>query len=90
MSDKTELENNLSFEMTREDLAALGRSEVAYVRSIDADEVMNMLGEEMKIPSEAELYCLYMADGTPVSISDSREGAAESAEQHDLMTIAVH
>ncbi|MDH3740969.1 MAG: DUF1150 domain-containing protein [Hyphomicrobiales bacterium] len=89
--DKTaKIDTDLRFEMTREELAALGRGEVAYVRAIDVDQVKDMIGQEADVPAEAEFYCLYLADGTPVSISGSREAAVASAEQHDLMTISVH
>jgi len=90
MDKKTKIDTDLRFEMTREDLAALGRSEVAYVRPIDAADVKDLLGSEADVPSEAEFYCLYLADGTPVSITGSRAAAVASAEQHDLMTISVH
>ena len=81
---------NPRFEMTREELAALGRGEVAYVRSIDANAAKGILGPEASVPAGTEFFCLYLADGTPVSISGSREAALQSAAQHDLMTIAVH
>lgn len=89
--DKTaKIDTDLRFEMTCEDLAALGRSEVAYVRSIDVDQVKDIIGKETDVPAEAQFYCLYLADGTPVSIAGSREAAVASAEEHDLMTISVH
>ena len=88
-TDKTDLMTP-RFEMTREQLAALGRGEVAYVRSIDAGEVKGLLGDDTVVPDDAELFCLYLADGTPVSITDSRAAAVESAEQHDLKMISVH
>jgi hypothetical protein len=85
MNDKTP-----RFEMTREQLAALGQGSVAYVRSIDADKVRGMIGNEATIPANSTLFCLYLADGTPVSISGSREAAIASAHQHDLTPLAVH
>lgn len=90
MTKTTKIDDDLRFEMTREDLAALGRSEVAYVRSIDVDQVKDMIGNDTDVPAETQFYCLYLADGTPVSIAGSREAAAASAEEHDLMTISVH
>ena len=78
------------FEMTRDQLEALGRGSVAYVRSIDVDKVRSMIGQDAEFPEESTYYCLYMADGTPVSISGSREAALATAEQHDLTPMTVH
>ncbi len=86
----TAINKTPKFEMTSEQLAALGRGEVAYVRSIGAEQVKSMLGPAAQVPAEATLYCVYMADGTPVSISDSREAAVASVRQHDMTAIAVH
>ena len=90
MSKSDKIDTDLKFEMTREDLAALGRREVAYVRAIDVAQVKDMIGSDAVVPDEAQFYCLYLADGTPVTIAGSREAAAASAEEHDLMTISVH
>ena len=40
--------------------------------------------------NERRLFCLYSADGTPVSISGSREAALGSAFEHELMPMSVH
>ncbi len=90
MSKKLIDEQSPKFEMTREQLAALGSGEVAYVRSIGSEQVKGMLGPAASVPEEAEFYCLYLADGTPVSISGSREAAVASAVAHELIPMAVH
>ena len=90
MDNKPRNNQTPKFEMTREQLAALGNGEVAYVRSIDAEKVKVMLGPTATVPAEAEFYCLYLADGTPVSISGSRTAALASAREHDLTPMAVH
>ena len=71
------------------DLATLGIGEVAYVREISNGEVESMIGQ--KVPGDAgQLYCVYMADGTPMSVTDSHEAALASAFEHDLAAISVH
>lgn len=72
------------------DLAGLGIGEVAYIRSIGGEAASAMLGGRVAIPAGQTLFCLYMADGTPVAISDSREAAVANAMQHDLTPISVH
>jgi hypothetical protein len=75
---------------TTEELARLGGGVLAYVREIDADDAKKMLGEGMVIPAKAKLFALYNADGTPISISGSREAALGSAFEHELVPASVH
>jgi hypothetical protein len=76
--------------LSTQELQILGGGVLAYVREIAAKDAKSMLGEGMVIPPQAKLYCLYNADGTPISISGSREAAIGSAFEHDLMPASVH
>jgi len=69
-------------------LANLGLGEVAYVREITAGEVENMIGQKVSPDPETPMFCLYLADGTPVSVSDSREAAVANAFEHDLAAVS--
>jgi hypothetical protein len=73
-----------------EELARLGGGILAYVREINATDAEKMLGEGMSLPPRAKLFALYNADGTPISISDSREAALGSAYEHELEAASVH
>lgn len=77
-------------ELSPEDLARLGGGALAYIREIDGKDAVKLLGGNALIPPTARLFCLYGADGTPVSISDSRDGAIGSAFDHELMPMSVH
>ncbi len=68
-------------------LANMGMGEVAYVRELPAQEVEQMIGQKIDADPATPLYCLYLADGTPVSVSDSREAAIANAIEHDLAAI---
>ena len=68
-------------------LANMGMGEVAYVRELPAQEVEQMIGQKIAADPATPLYCLYLADGTPVSVSDSREAAIANAIEHDLAAI---
>lgn len=81
---------NTAEKLSPQQLQGLGGGVLAYVREIAANEAKSMLGERMVIPAEAKLYCLYNADGTPISISGSKEAAIGSAFEHDLMPASVH
>lgn len=68
-------------------LANMGLGEVAYVREITAGEVENMIGQKVSRNPATPMFCLYLADGTPVSVSDSREAAIANAYEHDLAAV---
>jgi hypothetical protein len=80
----------LSTALTTEQLARLGGGVLGYVREIQAKDAKAMLGEATIIPAQAKLFCLYNADGTPVSISGTREAALGSAFEHELTAASVH
>ena len=76
--------------LSPEDLAKLGGGALAYIREIEGRDAIKLLGGKAKVPPAARLFCLYGADGTPVSISDSRDGAIGSSFEHELMPMSVH
>ena len=79
-----------STELTTQDLALLGDGDVGYIREIEVNEAQRLLGREASVSPESKLFCLYNADGTPVSISGSKEAALGSAFEHELMAMSVH
>ncbi|MEM7428090.1 MAG: DUF1150 family protein [Pseudomonadota bacterium] len=88
--------------MSDRDLAVLGGGEVAYLREISAKKAKRMLrgavdengnpaaDEFTGLPASIRLFALHAADGTPIAIADSREGALANAIQHDLHMVPVH
>jgi hypothetical protein len=79
-----------TIELSPEDLARLGMQEFGYIREIGTEEASKLLGPRAVLPVDARLYCLYAADGTPMSISGNLEGALASAMQHEMQTMTVH
>jgi hypothetical protein len=76
--------------ITPKDLAQLGGGVLGYVREIAAGDARLLLGGQAKVPGQGKLFCLYNADGTPLSISASREAAIGSAIEHELTPASVH
>lgn len=79
-----------TMELTPQDLAMLGEGALGYIREIEVQEAQRLLGSKASVTPESRLFCLYNADGTPVSISGSREAALGSAFEHELMAMSVH
>lgn len=78
------------FDLSLADLARLGGGALGYIREIEGRDAMKLIGETGAVPPQARLFCLYGADGTPVSISGSVEAAIGSAFEHELMPMSVH
>ena len=77
-------------ELSPQDLALLGEGDLGYIREIEVKEAQKLLGSQTSVSPDSKLFCLYNADGTPVSISGSKEAALGSAFEHELMAMSVH
>ena len=84
------MELKKSADLTAQDLALLGEGALGYIREIEINEAKRLLGGEASVAPESKLFCLYNADGTPVSISGSREAAVGSAFEHEILPMSVH
>jgi hypothetical protein len=76
--------------LTQEQLAKLGGGILGYVREIGVKDAKALLGSGVPVPPMSRLFALYNADGTPVSISGTREAAIGSAFEHELTPASVH
>ena len=86
--DAENMKKALTF--SEQDLARLGGGALAYIREIKGQEATRLLGSEMVIPADSRLFCLYHANGMPVSISETREAAIGSAFEHERLPMSVH
>lgn len=84
-------ETEKKFEIATEDLAVLGNGNLGYIREIEPGHAAKLLGPQISnVPEDIRLYCLYGADGTPMSISGSVEAAFAAAREHELTPVTVH
>jgi hypothetical protein len=72
------------------ELAHLGSGILVYVRKIEAAAAAKLLGGDMKVDPNMELFCLYTASGSPISISTNYAAALDSALEHELIAASVH
>lgn len=77
-------------QVSPQQLAQLGGGVLGYVREIETEVARKLLGQSQKLPKQAKLFCLYNADGSPISISASHDAAVGSAREHDLLAASVH
>lgn len=78
------------FEMSRAELEELGRGRIAYVRPIGSSEARTLMGADIMVKDGDILFCLYMADGTPLAISSTPEAAIANAMVNDLQPMRLN
>jgi hypothetical protein len=83
-------ENEKRPAIASEELAMLGNGALGYIREIEPGHAAKLLGPQINVPGDIRLYCLYGADGTPMSISGSVEAAFAAAREHELTPVTVH
>lgn len=88
-SSKNE-KNNQSAIMSMLDFARLGDGRLAYIRHVKSGEAGALFPNLQGVPDGISLYALVSADGTPLSLSDSRNAAIADAMQNDLETVSLH
>jgi hypothetical protein len=62
--------------MTEQQLAALGVSQIAYIKPIFVDG--------------AQGFAIHAADGTPMAVAGDREVAVAAVLQHEMHPLSVH
>jgi len=76
--------------VTPEALAHLGDGQLAYVRSINSEDVASLFPQAPKIEPGLKLFALHAADGTPIMLTDTREAALANAWSQELEAVSVH
>ena len=76
--------------LTRRELAELGDGEVAYIKQLDADSAERLFPALSNAPKGIDLYAVLGADGTPLTLTDSRGAAIANAIENNLVPVSVH
>ena len=84
------MENKPHITVSPEQLQAIGAGFLAYVKPMDAEDASKLLGQEVKVAPGEHVYGLFNANGAPISISQSMEGALGSAMEHELVPTLLH
>ena len=73
-----------------EALAQLGLNDVACVRPVLSDDLRDQLPEAAEIAPGTQLFALHAANGMPIVVSDTLDGAVAAAWEKSLTTVSVH
>ena len=89
-TDKTIEPNTTNPVITQDALAHLGDGRLAYVKTINSEDVAALFPQAPKIEPGMKLFSLHAADGTPIMLTDTREAAVANAWSQELETVSVH
>lgn len=76
--------------MTENEFAALGDGELAYIKSVKAEDVKKMFPQLTGVPEGIDLFAVHAADGTPIALTDTLVAAIGNAKEHNLKPVSVH
>jgi hypothetical protein len=76
--------------ITAEQLAGLGGGKIAYVKTMQSEEINRLFPEAPDLTPGLELFALLGADGTPIVLTDSKEAAIANAWENELETVSLH
>jgi hypothetical protein len=84
--------DNKDFKTTisAEELAQIGNGALSYIKEVEGRDVIKMVGPAVQVAPNDKLFCLFNANGSPISISGTHEGAITSAAEHELIAVTVH
>ncbi|MBU3889962.1 MULTISPECIES: DUF1150 family protein [Methylosinus] len=89
MEGKTATERRIPL-LTPEQFAHLGDGAIAYVRTMRSEDVKRLYPQAPAIEPGLTLFALLGADGTPIVLADTEEGALANAWQQQLQTVSLH
>ena len=71
-------------------LAHLGDGAIAYVKTINSEDVQRLFPQAPAIRPGLRLFALLSASGAPIMLTDSKDAALANAWENQLETVSVH
>jgi len=76
--------------MSTKELADLGTSEIAYIRPMQSQEVMEKFPMVQGLQPGVKLWALFSASGDPLAIADDPNGVLSNAFELELDPVSLH
>lgn len=76
--------------MSTVEFAQLGDGKVAYIKPLTSGEAERLFPALQGLPQGIDLFAVVAADGTPLTLTDSRSSAIADALQNDLEPVGLH
>lgn len=76
--------------LTPQEFAHLGEGALAYVKTIQSEDVSRLFPQAPPIRPGVKLFALLGADGSPILLTDSKDAAIANAWENELQTVSLH
>jgi hypothetical protein len=77
-------------QLTPEQFAHLGAGALAYVRTMRSEDVTRLYPQAPELAPGLTVFALLSADGQPIVLADTKEGALGSAYENQLLPVSLH
>ena len=77
-------------DLTQQEFARLGDGSLAYVKTINSEDVGRLFPQAPPMRPGLKLFALLGADGSPIMLTDSKDAAIANAWEHELETVSLH
>ena len=84
------ISNSINAPISLKELADLGSEEIAYIRPIGSQEVMDKFPMVRGLQSGIVLWALFSASGNPLAIADEARAVMANAMELDLHPVSLH
>ena len=83
-------DNGTTPDLTAQEFAHLGDGSLAYVKTIDSEDVARLFPQAPPMQPGLTLFALLGADGSPIMLTNSKDAAIANAWEHELETVSLH
>jgi len=77
-------------ELTAEQFAHLGAGALAYVRTMRSEDITRLYPQAPEMQPGLTVFALLSADGQPIVLADTKEGALANAYENKLLPVSLH
>lgn len=81
---------NKALALTPHEFAHLGDGALAYVKTINSEDVARLFPQAPPLRPGVKLFALLGADGTPILLTNSKDAALANAMENELQTVSLH
>ncbi len=76
--------------LSPEELAGLGAGDIAYMRPMTSDEVLERFPGATNLVPGLDLWALFAADGTPLALADDENAVLHDAYDRNLTPVNIN
>jgi hypothetical protein len=90
MRTESDKMTTVTSDITPQEFAQLGDGSLAYVKTINSEDVARLFPQAPPLRPGLKLFALLGADGSPIMLTDSKAAAIANAWEHELQPVSVH